>query len=183
MRSSPSVHQRRHDRSRIHRSLWPSHPASAYPRCLHITQQGRERSAEREKRERRRQSEAKATQSYVVLAPYTRESRGSWRQVVVERLPPPPPLGDGDARRTTVLSKRDEGHRTHRVMVGIQTHTHTHTDCCNQAHWICVRVNPLKADYSNWSRPFLCLVQLLAQIMQHHMTESSTHRSAVQLCV
>lgn len=36
VRSSPSVRQRRRDRSRTHRSLWPSHPASECPRCLRI---------------------------------------------------------------------------------------------------------------------------------------------------
>lgn len=49
VRSSPSVRQRRRDRSRKHRSLWPSHPASAYPRCLRITQQNRGRERDRVK--------------------------------------------------------------------------------------------------------------------------------------
>lgn len=49
VRSSPSVRQRRRDRSRKHRSLWPSHPASACPRCLRITQQNRGRERDRVK--------------------------------------------------------------------------------------------------------------------------------------
>lgn len=78
VRSSPSVRQRRRDRSRIHRSLWPSHPASAYPRCLHITQQDRERLMKKGKqRERERQSEAKATQRYTVRAPYDVRATGA----------------------------------------------------------------------------------------------------------
>lgn len=48
VRSSPSGRQRRRDRSRIHRSLWPSHPAAACPRCLSITQQDRDRDRDRE---------------------------------------------------------------------------------------------------------------------------------------
>lgn len=60
--SSPSVRQRRRDRSRIHRSLWPSHPASAYPRCLHITQQ-RTRKGKQRKRERVKPKLPKATWS------------------------------------------------------------------------------------------------------------------------
>lgn len=53
------MHQRRRDRSRTHRSLWPSHLASAYQRCLHITpakntggHRERERERDRVKAER-----------------------------------------------------------------------------------------------------------------------------------
>lgn len=132
VRSSPSVHQRRHDRSRTHRSLWPSHPASAYPRCLRITQHpaGRERWG-RKGKQRERQGEARATQSCMSSLPTARESRGetapsSGPQLYVRPIPTAYPLTNtlmrGGAIRRTVLLKRVEGHRHHKVTVGTQTH-------------------------------------------------------------
>lgn len=134
VRSSPSVRQRRRDRSRIHRSLWPSHPASAYPRCLCITQQDRERLTKKVNRERERQSEAKATQSYqsyMVLAPYREQGElGGERAAPQRQVPPittttttPPQEGRGEEDECPV--EEVEGHWSHKLMVGTQTHTST----------------------------------------------------------
>lgn len=52
VRPSPSVRQRRRDRSRIRRSLWPSHPASEYQRCLKVPPSTAEMGREREGKQR-----------------------------------------------------------------------------------------------------------------------------------
>lgn len=137
VRSSPSVRQRRRDRSRIHRSLWPSHPASAYPRCLHITQQDRERLMKKGKqRERERQSEAKATQRYTVRAPYDVRATGAgwgesgslFRSTASSSSyhHHPPTLTPGGEVRRGQRGGGKEGRRTSlKFTVGTQTHTST----------------------------------------------------------
>lgn len=144
-RSSPSVRQRRHDRSRIHRSLWPSHPASAYPRCLCITQQAKRGWQRKVKRERG----AEWSQSYPKLYGHCSlqdvRTRGVGWGVRVSlfgstalsssyQQPPPTTLmpgggmseGErGEKRRRNVLLNTVKGHWSHKFKVGTQTHTST----------------------------------------------------------
>lgn len=111
------------------------------------TQQDRERLTKKGK-QRERQSEAKATQSYMVLAPYRMREQGELGGgIVAPSLGPQlqvPPItittthhhpsggmsGGTKRRRTSVLLERVEGHWSLKFMVGAQTHT----DCKIKPH-------------------------------------------------
>lgn len=180
-RSSPSVRQRRHDRSRIHRSLWPSHPASVYPRCLRITQQAKRGWQRKVKRER----EAEWSQSYPKLYGHCSlqdvRTRGlgwgvwvslfgstAWSSSYHHHHPPHwcQEVGWGEKRRRRVLVKTVEGHWSHKFKVGTQTHTSTTKSSLIE----CVRVNSFRAVYSKSEAVYSIQQVRMTPLQMHEIT-------------
>lgn len=126
--------------------IWPQRTHDVYTSPSR-TERGWQRTVNREReRDRVKPKLPKAKWS---LLPAGCESKGSWQELAGERVAPS--LGPHLQVQEEDECPLKERWGTLEPRLG---HKHTH-QLVNHAHWVCVRVNSLKAVYSNWSRSFI----------------------------